>query len=141
MGRSSGLGQGSRAQGVPEGSRKVAIFQQIWERSSFFTTVLPYLWQQASVHPAPRNQAAGGGMGKGWGPPRQGFAVYKLGERHFPYRRMPKSHWAKASHMTTANCKGQASEFSRPLQSGQAKLASQVPVSAAAYHYGLGRTQ
>lgn len=50
-----------------------------------------------------------------WGPLLAGLCVFSFGKEQSPSRLILKSHWVKARHMTTANCMGQAVEFSKPL--------------------------
>ena len=130
------------------GPRKVAIYQPIWRHFSNFTTVPPHVWKKPNVSPDSRDQAEGGGKGRGMECSLAGLCGFSRGKRHSPWRLTPISHWATASHMSITHSKGQAFAFpglynQRRQGKGSYKwlLESQFPIFATAYQYGLGRTQ
>lgn len=86
--------------------------------------------------------------GSSFGRALQGF--FPLGRNILPRDKYSlTSHQVKASQWTTITVKGHGFKFSKALSSRPARkkgsrkwlLESQFPVSAAGYHYGLGRTQ
>lgn len=120
IGRSSGLGQGTWARRALGRLQCINRYGGISASSQQYSHIHGSSQMSALTLEIRQKEEA---KRRAWGTLQQGFVCvfFSFGKRYSPQRLIHKSHWATASHRTTAYCKGQALVFPRPVQSRQAR--------------------